>query len=227
MDLVQTYGISRSHLNHRRQIVIIKLQTYSTSSDHVNYRRQLLRWLHSRDRCGTKYIRHSLAVPRDRTSSQIAIILVQPYGISRSYLNHRHQLLIRLHSRDGCGNITYQTSSFNPSSMFEESDAMVLFQIYGIFRSHLDHRTSTLHGIDNVPKVKNFSIKRGGKLFLRSDVFDILVCTTIVVGSNRAQQLQATSYMCSVKLLKKRCRLVLIDVSTSNRCMGWLPGMMI
>jgi len=68
---------------------------------------------------------------------------------------------------------------------------MVLVQTNGIFRSHLDHRTSTLHGIDHAPKVKNFSIKRGGKLSLQNDVFDILVCTTIVVGSNRAQQLQA------------------------------------
>ena len=42
------------------------------------------------------------------------------YGISRSHLNHRRQLLKRLHSRDGCGNITYQTFSFFPSSMFEE-----------------------------------------------------------------------------------------------------------
>ena len=64
---------------------------------------------------------------------------------------------------------------------------MVLVQTYGIFRSHLDHRTSTLHGIDNAPKVRNFSIKRGGKLSLQSDVVDALVCTTIVAGSNRAQ----------------------------------------
>ena len=120
MVLVQTYGISRSHLNHRGQNVMVKLQTYGTSRPHLNYRRQLLRWLDSRDRCGTKHIRHYLAVPRDRTSSQIAMILVQSYGISRSHLNHRHQLLRRLHSRDWCGNITYQTSSFFPSSMFEE-----------------------------------------------------------------------------------------------------------
>ena len=45
-----------------------------------------------------KHIRHSLAVPRDRTSSQIAMVLVQTYGISRSHLNHRRQLLRRLHS---------------------------------------------------------------------------------------------------------------------------------
>jgi len=37
-----------------------------------------------------------------------------------------------------------------------------------------------------------------------------------------------TSSMCSAKLLKKRCRSVLIDVSTtSKRCMGWLPGLII
>jgi len=30
MVLVQTYGISRSHLNHRRQNVMVKLQTYGT-----------------------------------------------------------------------------------------------------------------------------------------------------------------------------------------------------
>jgi len=120
--LVQSYGISRSHLNHRRQNVMVKLQTYGISRPHLNYRRQLLRWLHSRDRCDTKHIRHSLAVPRDRTSSQIAIILVQSYGISRSHMNHRRQSLRRLHSRDGCGKITYQTFSFFPSSMFEESE---------------------------------------------------------------------------------------------------------
>ena len=82
---------------------MVKLQTYGTSRPHLNYRRQLLRCLHSRNRCGTKHIRHSLAVPRDRTSSQIAIISVQSYGISRSHLNHRRQLLRRLHSHDGCG----------------------------------------------------------------------------------------------------------------------------
>ena len=68
---------------------------------------------------------------------------------------------------------------------------MVLVQTYGIFRSHLDLQTLTLHGIDRAPNVKNFSIKRGGKLSLQSDVVDTLVCTTMVVGSNRAQQLQA------------------------------------
>jgi hypothetical protein len=43
MVLVQTYGISRSHLNHRRLNVMVKLQTYGTSRPHLNYRRQLLR----------------------------------------------------------------------------------------------------------------------------------------------------------------------------------------
>ena len=116
------YGISRSHLNHRRQKVMVNLQTYGTSRPHLNYWRQLLRWLHLRDRCGTKRIRHSLSFPRDRTSSQNAMILVRTYVISRSLLNHRCQLLRQLHSRDGCGNITYQTFSFFPSSMFEESE---------------------------------------------------------------------------------------------------------
>jgi len=122
MVLVRTYGISRSHLNHRRQKVMVNLQTYGTSRPHLNYWRQLLRWLHLRDRCGTKRIRHSLSFPRDRTSSQNAMILVRTYVISRSLLNHRCQLLRQLHSRDGCGNITYQTFSFFPSSMFEESE---------------------------------------------------------------------------------------------------------
>ena len=37
MVLVQTYGISRSHLNHRRQNVMVKLQTYGTSRPHLNH----------------------------------------------------------------------------------------------------------------------------------------------------------------------------------------------
>ena len=81
--------------------------------------------------------------------------------------------------------------SFNPSSMLEESECDGLSSDLRYLQITLDHRTSTLHGIDHAPKVKNFSIKRGGKLSLQSDVVDILVCTTIVVGSNRAQQLQA------------------------------------
>ena len=43
MVFVQTYGIPKSHLKHRRQNVMVKLQTYGTSRPHLNYRRQLLR----------------------------------------------------------------------------------------------------------------------------------------------------------------------------------------
>jgi len=57
-----------------------------------NQAQQLLRRrTNLRDECGTKHNRHSLAVPRDWTLSQIVIILVQTYGISRSHLNHRCQ----------------------------------------------------------------------------------------------------------------------------------------
>ena len=76
---------------------------YDISRSHLNHRRQLLRWLHSRDECGTKHIRHSLAFPRDYTSIQNAMDLVLSYGISRSHLNHRCQLLRRLHSSEWCG----------------------------------------------------------------------------------------------------------------------------
>jgi hypothetical protein len=55
------------------------------------------------DECGTKHIRHSLALPRDCTLSQNVIILVQTYGNSRSHLNHRRQLLRCLQSRDERG----------------------------------------------------------------------------------------------------------------------------
>jgi len=47
--------------------------------------------LHLRDECGTKHNRHSLAIPRDWTLSQIVMVLVQTYGISWSHLNHRCQ----------------------------------------------------------------------------------------------------------------------------------------
>ena len=76
---------------------------YDISRSHLNHRRQLLRWLHSRDEYGTKHIRHSLAFPRDYTSIQNAMVLVLSYGISRSHLNHRCQLLRRLHSIEWCG----------------------------------------------------------------------------------------------------------------------------
>jgi len=76
---------------------------YDISRSHLNHRRQLLRWLHSRDECGTKHIRHSLAFPRDCIKSQNAMVLVLSYGISRSHLNHRCQLLRRLHSSEWCG----------------------------------------------------------------------------------------------------------------------------
>ena len=53
---------------------------YDISRSHLIHRRQLLRWRHSRDECGTKHIRHSLAFPWDYTSSQNAMDLVQTYG---------------------------------------------------------------------------------------------------------------------------------------------------
>ena len=88
-------------------------------------------------------------------------------------------------------NIGIRHSLSCPRRCLKSQNAIVLVQTYGIFRSHSDHRTTTIQGIGHAPKVKNFSIKRGGELSLQSDVVDILVCTTIVVVSNRAQQLQA------------------------------------
>ena len=191
----------------------------------TNYRRQWLRWLHSRDRCGTKHIRHSLAVPRDCTSSQIAMILVQTYGISSSHLNNRDQLLRRLLSRDGCGNITYQTLSFFPSSMFEESECDRL-------SSDLRYLQITF-GPPNVNVTRHQSCSKSQEFLDQAwrDTVPAKWCCRYLGLHNNSRCFEPsatiTSSMCSVKLLKKRCRSVLIDVSMSKRCMGWLPGMII
>ena len=92
MVLVQTYDISRSHSNHR-------CQRYKVS---IMLRTSLMRWeikrsnywedeLYFRDECGTKHNRHSPAIPRDWTLSQVVLVLVHTCGISRSHLNHRCQ----------------------------------------------------------------------------------------------------------------------------------------
>ena len=205
--------------------MIVKLQTYGTSRPHLNFRRKLLRWLHSRDRCGTKHTRHSHTVPRDRTSSQIATILVQSYGISRSHLNQRRQLLRRLHSRDGCGNIIYQTFSFFPSSVFEESECDGL-------TSDLRYLQITF-GPPNVNVSRHRSCSKS-QVFLdqaRRETVPAKWCCQYLGLHNNSRWFEPsvtiTSSMCSVKLLKKRYRSVLIDVSMSKRCMGWLPGMII
>ena len=81
-----------SHLNHR-------CQRYKLS---IMLRTSLMRWeikrsnywedeLYFRDECGTKHNRHSPAIPRDWTLSQVVLVLVQTCGISRSHLNHRCQ----------------------------------------------------------------------------------------------------------------------------------------
>ena len=88
-DLQYTYT---SHLNHRSQ-------RYKVST---MLRTSLVRWetkrknywedeLHLRYEYATKRNRHSLAIPRDWSLSQIVMVLVQTYGISRSHLNHRCQ----------------------------------------------------------------------------------------------------------------------------------------
>ena len=128
------YGISRSHLNHRRQKVMVKLQTYGTSRPHLNYRRQLLRWLHPRDRCGTKtYLTFSCSPSWtyfesecDGLSSDLWYLQIsfEPltstlHGIDHasdiigSVSNQVQQLLRWLHSRDECGtkHIRYSLAS--------------------------------------------------------------------------------------------------------------------
>ena len=152
-------------------------------------------------------------------------ILVQSYGISRSHLNHRRQLLRRLHSRDGCGNITYQTFSFFPSSMFEESEC--------------DRPSSDLRylqitfGPPNDNDTRHRSCSKSQEFLdqaWRGTVPAKWCCRYLGLHNNSRwfePSATITSSMCSVKLLKKRCRSVLIDVSMSKRCMGWLPGMII
>jgi hypothetical protein len=130
--------------------------------------------------------------PRDRISSQIAVILVKSYGISRSHLNHRRQLLRRLHSRDGCGNITYQTFSFFSSSMFEESECDGLSSDLRYLQITFGPPNVNVTRYRSCSKSQEFLDQTWKKLSLQSDVADTLVCTTIVAGSNRAQQLQAT-----------------------------------
>ena len=174
MVLVQTYGISRSHLNHRRQNVMVKLQTYGTSRPHLNYRRQLLK---------------------------------------------------RLHSRDGCGNITYQTFSFFPSSMFEESECDGL--------SSDQRYLQITFGPPNVNVTRHRSCSLSQEFLDQTwrETVPAKWCFRYLGLHNNSRWFEPsatiTSSMCSVKLLKKRYRSVLIDVSMSKRCMGWLPGMII
>ena len=152
-------------------------------------------------------------------------ILVQSYCISRSHLNHRRQLLRRLHSRDGCGNITFQTFSFFPSSMFEESECRGL-------SSDLRYLQVTFVP-PNVNVTRHRSCSKSQEFLVEawSETVPVKWCCRYLGLHNNSRWFEPSatiaSYMCSVKLLKKRSRSVLVDVSTSKRCMGWLPGMII
>jgi len=70
------------------------------------------------------------------------MVLVQTYGISRSQLNHRRQLLRWLHSRDRCGNKIYQTFSCSPSWPYLESDCDDLSSVLWYLQITLEPPTS-------------------------------------------------------------------------------------
>ena len=190
---------------------------YDISRSHLIHRRQLLRWRHSRDECGTKHIRHSLAFPWDYTSSQNAMVLVLSYVLWYLQISFEPPMSITETTafKWMMWHIIYQTCSCFPSrDCIKSQNAMVLVQTYGISRSHLNHRPPNV----NITRHRSCSKSHEYLDQAWKDYVPGKRCCQYLGLHNKCRWLgekpSATvkSSMCSAKLLRKRCRLVLIDV---------------